>query len=355
MSASVRRLEGAVWRAVRVLAVAAAVVLVGVLGAVEARAAGDPYTYTVRLWAGNEGTVDGGEMGSITVEYGKTITLSKEFDAVSTNDKYYVKGYRVSGTDNMDGLVDAVTVNEDMDFVVAYGVKGDMVSYTLHFVEQGTGRVLANPITRHGRRGDKPVAAYEYVSGYRPLYRNITGTLGPEGTNDWTFEYVKLAEGETEDGGTIVTNTGTTTTTTTTTGTPTTTTTTGGETTTETGTESGDQGTEGTEQGDQGTETEDQGEDQQPSTTVVQDDSDVNPPQTEEILDIDNPMASGDDGTTTAPVTTPTPTPEPEAKGLSTWAKVAIGLVATGAIVGLGLLAWMVVRARRGTDDTLDE
>ncbi|MDO4890113.1 MAG: hypothetical protein Q3963_02035, partial [Coriobacteriaceae bacterium] len=89
-------------------------------------------------------------------------------------------------------MYDSVPVYEDLDFVVSYGVKGNMVSYTLHFVERGTGRVLADPVTYYGNLGDKPVAAFEYVSGYRPLYRNITGTLGPEGSNDWTFEYVRL-------------------------------------------------------------------------------------------------------------------------------------------------------------------
>ena len=194
------------WVALAAVVLAAAVMV--------ATAPAYAYDYTVRVWGGNQGTVsgpngskDGGKYAEVTVEKGTPLTLSSTFTVNKKNDKYYIKGFRPGGADNdkrksennnesngESNLRDAIVVNEDMDFVVAYGVAGNMVSYTLHFVGQGTGRVLADPITRYGAQGDKPVAAYEYVEGYRPLYRNITGTLKASG-NDWTFEYVRLNQG----------------------------------------------------------------------------------------------------------------------------------------------------------------
>ena len=161
----------------------------------------DDATYKVRVWGGNEGVfkdqTDAG-YAEKSFEYGSTINLQKEFgEATVTNPKYYFRGFRVSGE---DGLIGAVTVESDLDFVAAYGVEGEMVPYTLHFVDHyNTSKELALPQTYYGKVGDKPVAAFEYIEGYRPLYRNITGTLQPEG-NDWTFEYVPLETGENEGG-----------------------------------------------------------------------------------------------------------------------------------------------------------
>ena len=203
------------------LALAALVVLAVAAVAVPATAhalEGQAYTYTVRVLAGNQGTVNGDSIVTISgVEGGSKVYLAKQVKAAVKDDsKYYVRGFRVSGRDNDDGLYansasTYVTVNEDMDFVVSYGMKGNMVPYKVHFVEYQTGKVLADPVTHYGAEGDKPVVSYEYIQGYRPRYRNITGTLGPKGTNDWTFEYIKLAEGENENGTTTTTTTTTTT------------------------------------------------------------------------------------------------------------------------------------------------
>lgn len=203
------------------LALAAGLMFAAAMPATAHAKKAEDYTYTVRVWAGNEGTVDGKTKYSEIkdVEYGTEMNLSSKFDVKVTNDKYYHKGFRLSGTDNQNtngssNLRESIVVTEDMDYVVSYGVKGDMVDYTLHFVERGSNRVLAQPITRQGVKGDKPVVAFEYVSGYRPLYRNLTGTLKESG-NDWTFYYVPLQQGETESGTTTTTRRTTTTTTTT--------------------------------------------------------------------------------------------------------------------------------------------
>lgn len=195
---------------VALAAVLAACACIAALAYAPTVAQADNYTYTVRVWGGNQGTVQGqnskGYAELTGVPYGGVVRLSSQFPVTINNEKYYQKGYRISGQDDLEGyLYNAITVTEDVDYVVSYGVKGDLVSYTVNFVEYGTGRALTNDdgqssVTYYGNQGDKPVVSFAYISGYRPRYRNITGTLGPDGTNNWTFEYIPLAAGETEDG-----------------------------------------------------------------------------------------------------------------------------------------------------------
>lgn len=250
--------------------------------------------YRVRVYAGKEGKVNGStDYDEVMVDYGGTVRLSDSF-AVEVTDasKYYFKGFRLSGKDNRDGLYDQITsVTEDMDFVVAYGSRGKMTTYTVRFVENGTGNALQDDqgrseVTYEGKVGDKPVVAYSYVPGYRPLYNNITGTLKEKASdNVWDLPYVRV---ETE---TVIVDEGTTTTTvegtttTTTVNTPTTTTTTTPTTTTTTTPTATEEGT--------GTETT-----TTPTPTTTVETTPTNPP-TEEILDVDNPLAGpgqNDDG-----------------------------------------------------------
>ena len=258
--------------------------------------AGDPYTYTVRVFGGNEGTYAGQEMYETTVAAGGEMKLSID-DAKATNDKYYVKGFRVSGHDELFDRA-SFTVNEDMDFVVAYGVSHDQVSYTLNFVEYGTGRQLADPVTYYGNAGDKPVVAYEYIDGYRPRYLNITGTL-QEGGNSWTFEYIPATAAATTEGGAAGGTEGTATGGVPAGGTATGGTATGGAATGGTeGTATGGAATGGTTGG---TATGGTAAGGTTGTAGTAGGAAATTPQTEEIRDIDNPLASGTE--TSEPVT----------------------------------------------------
>lgn len=256
----------------------AALALAAVL--VVAPASAFAYDYTVRVWGGNESTTEG-IIHQETVSGGRECTLDTSW-ATPKDDKYYVKGFRVAGEDKLYPY-STFPVNEDMDFVVAYGIKGEQVSYTVRYVESGTGNELVgsesgqNSVTYYGNKGDKPVVAYEHIPGYRPLYRNITGTLKDEGQNNWTFEYIALAEGENEEGTTPAT---TTTTVTTTTGTSTTTG--GGTTSTGGGTTSTGGGTPAATGATPAAAS--------PAAGIP-----TSPPRptTEQIRDIDNPLASG--------------------------------------------------------------
>ena len=110
------------------------------------------------------------------------------------NDKYYFKGYQIAGRDfpaGTTGHSQAFIPDKDIVLVAHYGMKGSMVSYTIHFVEYGTTNIVHEPMTYYGNVGDMPVAPYVYVNNFQPQAYNITGTL-KEGTNDWTLYYYPI-------------------------------------------------------------------------------------------------------------------------------------------------------------------
>lgn len=263
--------------------IAGATLLVAVvLALVVAPARAQNYQYTVRVFPGNRGTLSQDPV-SVTVDKGGSVDLYSIATATITDNKYVQTGFRLSGTDTLlgNGIINGIS--EDMDYVVAYGVESDVVPYTLRFVEYETGRELAEPKTYYGKNGDKPVAAYEYIEGYRPRYLAITGTLHKDEENVWTFEYIPLEEGET----TVVT-----TTTTRTSGT-TTSTVIQGEEVQEGTTNAGTQG-QGQGQGQGQNQGQSQGQGQ--SATDATSTGTQGGPETQEILDLDTPLAGPGNG-----------------------------------------------------------
>ena len=123
-----------------------------------------------------------------------------------TDERYYVKGVRLSGRDNADAqnlVSPTFTVDGDADYVVAYGIRGDMVAYTVNY-QDADGNELAPSQQFYGNVGDKPVVAYRYIDGYIPQAAALTKTLSSnEAENVFTFVY---EEGES---GTVVETPGT--------------------------------------------------------------------------------------------------------------------------------------------------
>ena len=166
---------------------AAAVLTVGSAFSVMAA---DTYTYKVTVYAGNKGTIDGQEQKEITgLSLGSQVILDINSVKV-TDDKYYVKGFRLSGRDNEEALATpTIEVDGDVDYVVAYGIKGDMVAYTVNY-QDANGKTLADSQTFYGNAGDKPVVAYKYVENYIPQALALTKTLSDnESENVFTFTY----------------------------------------------------------------------------------------------------------------------------------------------------------------------
>lgn len=200
-----------------------------------------PYTYTLTFYAGNQGafketahiTVSSGSQtaGEITIkrrEDGSAITVkglsagdqviidelqSQEENAPverEENSLYYVSGIRKSGHDNSAVSQSAITVEQDEDYVIAYEIQGEMVPYVIHY-RDADGNTLAPSRTYYGNVGDRPVVAFQYISGYEPQAYNLTKKLSQNtAENVFAFVYTRLESRSGEvieeviDGGTTI-------------------------------------------------------------------------------------------------------------------------------------------------------
>lgn len=192
------------WKKVITSILAAALLMSLSAGAVMAA---EPYSYTVTFYAGNQGTFNGvsgltvnSESAAIT-QSGDKIVISglQAGDEVGLNaqaaitldatSKYYVQGLRLSGRDNDTVEASVFVVDGDADYVVAYGIKGNQVEYTVNYRDD-EGNELAESEVFYGNVGDKPVVAYKYIDGYVPEALGLTKTLSANSAeNVFTFEY----------------------------------------------------------------------------------------------------------------------------------------------------------------------
>lgn len=181
--------------------------------------AAEPYTYQVTFYPGNHGAFTGA--GHVNVDNGKTgsdYQVSAKGDAIvvsglkpgdrvnfdaamdgavslGENSKYYVKGIRLSGRDNDTVGMSSFEVKGDQEYVVAYGIRGDMTSYVVNY-EDTRGNTLAPSRTYYGNVGDRPVIAFFYIEGYEPQAYNLTKTLSANAAeNVFTFTYARMTAG----------------------------------------------------------------------------------------------------------------------------------------------------------------
>ncbi|NGM17949.1 hypothetical protein GMI70_08105 [Eggerthellaceae bacterium zg-893] len=168
----------------------------------------EPYTYTLTIFAGGQGSLDKagvaapshahvtGDGQQLTVsglELGDRVSLTNDIATVEEGSKYYVKGVRMGGRDNNTATTrPSFAVEGDRDYVVAYGMRGQLVAYTVHFVNEN-GQDLSEPRTYYGNVGDKAVVACLYFDGYQPQAYNLAKTLvEDESQNVLTFEYAPV-------------------------------------------------------------------------------------------------------------------------------------------------------------------
>lgn len=197
----------------RGLFAAMAMVLTAGQMAMGAFAADDEYTFTVTLDGGNLGTLENPDVSFISdsatmsrqgnkivisnLHYNDQVTLDTltegSVSLTGDNEKYYVMGVRKSGRDNRQDDVNnseykgadtmSFFVTSDADYVVAYGYKGNMVAYTVSYVNT-EGQELRPSRTYYGSVGDKPVVAYLYIEGYQPQAYNLTKTLSADASQN---------------------------------------------------------------------------------------------------------------------------------------------------------------------------
>ena len=93
--------------------------------------------YKVTVYAGNKGVfADGSDIQEYQVTAGGLLTGAATANSIQvTDEKYYVKGFRISGQETEQSFYTEIPTgtpfNADTDFVVAYGIAGDMVEYTV--------------------------------------------------------------------------------------------------------------------------------------------------------------------------------------------------------------------------------
>ncbi|MCI8367093.1 MAG: hypothetical protein HFJ66_05775 [Eggerthellaceae bacterium] len=165
--------------------------------AAPAFAAEDPYSYTVRIYAGAQGSFDGKDYLEVQVDptsENTQVTFNQASVTLKDSGKYYVRGIKEAGRDNDDTLsAPAFTVEGDADYVVSYGILGDNVAYTVRYVD-AEGNELFPTEQFYGNVGDSPVLAYRYVEGYQPQAYNLTGELYADASqNVYTFVYEPVA------------------------------------------------------------------------------------------------------------------------------------------------------------------
>lgn len=189
----------------------------------------EPYTYTITFYAGNQGAFTG--TNEITVlennssagariektmrSDGSAITVKGlkagdqvNFDNIQSEEEgapvklgkdsqYYVRGLRKGGYDNDTVTSPSFTVEQDQDYVVAYGIIGDTVPYVIHY-QDTNGNTLAPSRTYYGNVGDRPVVAFLYIEGYEPQAYNLTKELSKNtAENVFTFVYSRASGGGT--------------------------------------------------------------------------------------------------------------------------------------------------------------
>ena len=191
-----------------------AILLFGLSAGSVSAAEKSAYTYRITFYAGNIGTfkdADGlvisNENAVVTVEEDKLVVsglnlgdfvafnaqANMKLDATS---KHYVQGVRLSGYDNDTVAASVFEVERDRDYVVAYGIKGDMTSYTIKY-QDNYGNTLASDEIYYGNVGDKPVVPYLYINGYIPRYLGLTKTLSANNAeNIFVFIYDRIPEDE---------------------------------------------------------------------------------------------------------------------------------------------------------------
>ena len=181
------------------------------------------YTYTVSFSAGAQGSFGGnsiqvrkaaGNEAGVSVssakdkivvtglEYGDVISCDAQGSVgLNDNSKYYVKGIRLSGRDNNTVANSAFLVSGDQDYVVAYGIPGELAEYTVNYVDTN-GNKLAESRTYYGNVGDEPVIAYLYIDGYTPDSYNQTGKLVSDASkNVFNFVYAQATTSIADNGG----------------------------------------------------------------------------------------------------------------------------------------------------------
>lgn len=168
-------------------------------------------TFTVRIYAGNIGSIDGGDVLTISgIPYGGTITVTEDQVTITDSEyiekEYHALGFRESGHDNdpIYSFGTPVTITRDMDFVIGYGMWSKVVQYVVAYKHAATHADLLPTQIFYGNVGDKPVVAYQYVEKYKPQAPALTKTLVDDATQNLFIFYYTPVPVVTGGGGAVI-------------------------------------------------------------------------------------------------------------------------------------------------------
>ena len=114
-----------------------------------------------------EATINGETLTLTGLNYGDKVTFNPQAAVtIGADSKYYVKGMRVAGTNNVLAA-GAFDVFEDQTYVIAYGV-GDIVPYVVHYVDMD-GKELLDAVTYYSAADEAVYIPYKHVDGYAPV------------------------------------------------------------------------------------------------------------------------------------------------------------------------------------------
>ena len=191
------------------LCLAMAVCLLGSLNLSAFAEGSGEYQYTVRLYEGYYG--ESGQTSRVidtqTVRYGENVAVGAGLNQNPVGDgKYAIRGVKEAGKDSsvIYPLGYSLRVTEDVDYVVAYGIAGSMVRYTVTYSdangnpvtpEDAYGNPLPSSETFYGTPGDAVVVGFRQVPGYQPQAYNLRKTLSAnEAENVFPFVYTPIPE-----------------------------------------------------------------------------------------------------------------------------------------------------------------
>lgn len=147
-------------------------------------------TYTVTVSAGN---MDFALLGAPvqTAEYGKTVALGGV--EVPEDSPYFFKGFRPAGHDNNVVYASDYYVTEDADFVAAYGLRANLVKYTIRYLDGNGNDLMTDSEPHYGNIGDKIVVRARDIDGYQPQAYQLAKTLvANEAENVFPFVYSEV-------------------------------------------------------------------------------------------------------------------------------------------------------------------
>ena len=133
---------------------------------------------------------------NVTFNFSDLIKVKIDNTETETS-KYYVKGLRVAGSDDLVKDTNknvTLHVKGDESYVVAYGV-GTIIPYTVRYVDEDDNELLPDE-TLYAAEGEVVYVPARHIKGYVPDYYYRTASNGLKKDTVFTFEYHKRVIGE---------------------------------------------------------------------------------------------------------------------------------------------------------------